>query len=491
MHINSAEACEYMRAAFRLWVTELRPRWRGYEHYTVKEGDHLATIAARFNTTEAVLAAINHVDESTLIAGMILKIPTMYCDGMPPEEDCLLLAELDVPLIGGQADNMTNDNVHEERRPYLIHLRLLQEWLLCGRHGPTDSGDTVLSGDVIGPNNDNTVVGIQHIAVASLVPDPNQLLVHRDGQWQPTDFEGDVIGPVENNRVIKIQAVDVDAISPVPDQLLAFRSGQWRPTTLDGDVAGPAEANTVTRIQGTDVADIDPDPEQVLTFDTASRKWMPKTPAGGTVTGEFVEHPSGRPPYKIVAAGITRGDGSSRFPSYNNLKVQIVRDGLIIVTFDDYSDPPEDGSASSVYVIKAMASFIEEFEGFPNALINFGGFSGGILLYVTDRGVQVKTTFLEAMEFVIEVSEYFTGLFRETRSVARAEGSRPRIELNTASAEELRTLPRIGPELAKRIITARKKIRGGFQSLNDLLEVNGIGEDLLSVLEPFVTVTPK
>ena len=45
IEINQAEACDYLRAAFRIWTTELRPRWRGYARYVVREGDTLASIA--------------------------------------------------------------------------------------------------------------------------------------------------------------------------------------------------------------------------------------------------------------------------------------------------------------------------------------------------------------------------------------------------------------------------------------------------------------
>lgn len=49
--------------------------------------------------------------------------------------------------------------------------------------------------------------------------------------------------------------------------------------------------------------------------------------------------------------------------------------------------------------------------------------------------------------------------------------------INEASAEELRTLPRIGPALASRIIAARP-----FERLEDLLAVRGIGPSTLEAL---------
>ena len=48
------------------------------------------------------------------------------------------------------------------------------------------------------------------------------------------------------------------------------------------------------------------------------------------------------------------------------------------------------------------------------------------------------------------------------------------MNLNTATAEELQALPGIGEVLAQRIVAYREQI-GGFQNLEQLLEVNGIG----------------
>ena len=49
------------------------------------------------------------------------------------------------------------------------------------------------------------------------------------------------------------------------------------------------------------------------------------------------------------------------------------------------------------------------------------------------------------------------------------------INLNTATARELETLPGIGPSLAKRIIAFRER-RHGFKRVEELLAVPGISE---------------
>ena len=66
------------------------------------------------------------------------------------------------------------------------------------------------------------------------------------------------------------------------------------------------------------------------------------------------------------------------------------------------------------------------------------------------------------------------------------KGSTP-VNINTATAEELQTLPRIGPAMAQRII-AWREVHGGFRSVDELDAVPGIGPSMLENLRPLVTV---
>jgi hypothetical protein len=94
--INVVDAMEYFRAAFRVWVTELRPRW-----------------IARWHGCAAA-----HIEGDA--AG---------------DEDCVLLAQLDVPLLPLSPGTWDIPNetipVNQNERPFLVHLRLLQEWALA------------------------------------------------------------------------------------------------------------------------------------------------------------------------------------------------------------------------------------------------------------------------------------------------------------------------------------------------------------------------
>ena len=53
--------------------------------------------------------------------------------------------------------------------------------------------------------------------------------------------------------------------------------------------------------------------------------------------------------------------------------------------------------------------------------------------------------------------------------------SNEKVNLNTATTEQLETLPGVGPAMAKRIIEHRTK-SGKFTKIEDLLNIKGIGE---------------
>lgn len=61
------------------------------------------------------------------------------------------------------------------------------------------------------------------------------------------------------------------------------------------------------------------------------------------------------------------------------------------------------------------------------------------------------------------------------------------INLNTATAEELDTLPGIGPVRAQAIITYRQE-QGEFFTIEQVMEVDGIGEGIFEQIREFITV---
>ncbi|OAQ20262.1 helix-hairpin-helix domain-containing protein [Thermosulfurimonas dismutans] len=61
------------------------------------------------------------------------------------------------------------------------------------------------------------------------------------------------------------------------------------------------------------------------------------------------------------------------------------------------------------------------------------------------------------------------------------------LNLNTATVEELESLPGIGPALARRIVAYRRE-HGSFHSVEELLKVKGIGSKRLNTLRAYLTV---
>ncbi len=62
-----------------------------------------------------------------------------------------------------------------------------------------------------------------------------------------------------------------------------------------------------------------------------------------------------------------------------------------------------------------------------------------------------------------------------------------KVNVNSASAEQLVTLPGVGPKLAARIVEYRQKA-GGFKSIQEVMNVQGIGEKNFEKLQPYLAL---
>lgn len=152
---------EYLRAALKLWVTELRPLWQ-------------AVWAARIGGGCGC-----HGAEQT--AGT-------------DSEECLLLATLTVGL-GQTATTIGSIQVDDGRRPWVTHLRMLQELVLCAHFNPccnTHSFATLFVND-----SESLRIWIHHPSIVQL--DATGVSLEIDGQAisgfivkrVETDQEGD------------------------------------------------------------------------------------------------------------------------------------------------------------------------------------------------------------------------------------------------------------------------------------------------------------
>lgn len=72
-------------------------------------------------------------------------------------------------------------------------------------------------------------------------------------------------------------------------------------------------------------------------------------------------------------------------------------------------------------------------------------------------------------------------------SDSKASVADGRINLNTAKAEELMTLPGIGAAKAQSILSYRDE-KGGFSSIEEIMDITGIKEGVYSKIKDYITV---
>ena len=116
----------------------------------------------------------------------------------------------------------------------------------------------------------------------------------------------------------------------------------------------------------------------------------------------------------------------------------------------------------------------------------------------TDQGADLEAINLAAL--VKDEGYYYVPRLGETPrpeiAAAVAEANAPAgesqhglVDLNTADAEILGSLPGIGPARAAAIIDHRQQ-NGPFESIDDILNVQGIGEGIYENIRDLVTVGP-
>src|SRR5207249_152388 len=203
-----------------------------------------------------------------------------------PDIERLLLAVLTVPLTAGGSPPATERlvdpaqtiGISEEKRPYLIHLRMLQEWLLCGRAGVTAApGSPVdipaLAGDVTGPFAFNRVRGILNLPVdLPAGAASGDVLRYRVNRWQVETLPAGPSSVTPNDAVHRSEVVFGIGAAPgtssnysradhthgtPPDPIPPHKVD---PTahTLVGDATGPVGGTTVVRLQGRNVSTAGP-----------------------------------------------------------------------------------------------------------------------------------------------------------------------------------------------------------------------------------------
>lgn len=105
----------------------------------------------------------------------------------------------------------------------------------------------------------------------------------------------------------------------------------------------------------------------------------------------------------------------------------------------------------------------------------------------------VDLTGLNLARVLVDGEQVVVGVPVATAPVAPAPSGVPSgvpatlVNLNLATEAELETLPEVGPVTAAAIVAWREQ-HGGFTAVDELLEVDGIGEATLAQVSPYVTV---
>ena len=147
-------------------------------------------------------------------------------------------------------------------------------------------------------------------------------------------------------------------------------------------------------------------------------------------------------------------------------------------------------------------------------LLLFSGFTGGFFLGRNTRvgTIQTTKTVYETVpgETVIVLQEILVTLppqttappplteppsaISDTPKETAPKATQPKkeevsfpVNINTATARELEALPGIGEVIAQRIIDYRNA-HGPFGSVDELINIKGIGEKKLAELKPYATV---
>lgn len=120
--------------------------------------------------------------------------------------------------------------------------------------------------------------------------------------------------------------------------------------------------------------------------------------------------------------------------------------------------------------------------------------AGGLAEDASESSVNLAAPVSDGMQIAIPTKEEAAALIDEVRqadvtgNLQDSEGSGDGlVNLNTATAAELMTLPGIGETRAMAILAYREE-KGGFSSIEEIMQVNGIKQGSFEKLREYITV---
>ncbi len=122
-----------------------------------------------------------------------------------------------------------------------------------------------------------------------------------------------------------------------------------------------------------------------------------------------------------------------------------------------------------------------------NAILAAGGFTKDADVDLINLAAQLNDG--QKLFIPEKGQENFTKIFYPTLTPLNSDKDFPDIiDLNSASQQELESLPGIGPAKAGEIIAYRQKI-GRFVTIEEILDVPGIGPSLFEKIKDYITVS--
>lgn len=110
------------------------------------------------------------------------------------------------------------------------------------------------------------------------------------------------------------------------------------------------------------------------------------------------------------------------------------------------------------------------------------------LAYIIEDGMKIHIPSKEEKESTIIVeSNIDSGTVGQSNEIKSNNNKKLKININTATKTDLETLPGIGESTALKIIEYRKE-KGKFKLIEDIKQVNGIGENKFNKIKELITV---